>query len=239
MTKYVELSSITGSSSMSVADLKIRSSLIEQRIFSAVMFAKQAGNLEKQFNKETVEKYTIKEHRGYVIAAITECGAFLESTISEFLCNIKDDCSQVPILNDQLKHVFKVMFEDIEKMSGVINKFNKVLELCQISPINLGENPGQDAETVIDLRNNLVHYKPKWRGDTPSNERKEKRISQLEKRLNSNPFIEGNPFFPHQCLSYDCAKWAIETCIQFNDQFHVRIQMKPPYDRNELLSLMQ
>lgn len=202
---------------------QLRTSLTQQRIESAVMFAKHAHSIE-----QANETNRTGDYRGYVIASITECGAFLESIVSEFLYNILEDCSNVSILNDELKRTFKAVAEFIERMNGVVGKFDKILELCQVGAIPKGGFPSQDVASVIELRNLLVHYKPRWQA---AGQRSRDRIGQLEGRFATNPFIAaGNPFFPDRCLSYGCTKWAIEACLAFSDEFYTLIQTVPPYD---------
>jgi hypothetical protein len=96
------------------------------------------------------------------------------------------------------------------------------------------EGAYQDTDSLIALRNVLIHYKPEWVG---TDDVAEKTIfSRLKSKLGSkksllNPFASpGDAFFPKKCLSHGCAKWAINATLEFADKFFRRLKLVPPYD---------
>ncbi len=48
-----------------------------------------------------------------------------------------------------------------------------------------------------------------------------------------NPFFSGsgNPFFPDKCLGHGCAKWALESSVEFADAFFSRMGIVPRHER--------
>jgi len=58
---------------------------------------------------------------------------------------------------------------------------------------------------------------------------RKKRAADLEAALkkqefSANPFYAtGNAFLPDRCLGYGCARWAVETSVEFVNEFWKRI----------------
>lgn len=82
--------------------------------------------------------------------------------------------------------------------------------------IELGHGVGQDACLLVDLRDEIVHYKTEWRDDAAVSERLQ---SGLQRRFKPRPFPAGSVFFPEQCVSADSARWAMTTAEQFMRRF--------------------
>ena len=100
-------------------------------------------------------------------------------------------------------------------------------------PLESDHSLYQDAELLIALRNGLVHGRPEWHTPGQPFDDVEKLGERLnEKQFSPSPFIlaEGNAYFPDKCLSYGCAKWAVESSISFADGFYSRIGLIPKYD---------
>jgi hypothetical protein len=95
-----------------------------------------------------------------------------------------------------------------------------------------GQPPCQDVSTLIVIRNVLIHYKPAWA--SAEEEQADKKILSLqqEKKFSLNPLISGqsDPFFPDKCLSYGCARWAVNTSIQFVEEFFTKMGLPVPFD---------
>lgn len=79
----------------------------------------------------------------------------------------------------------------------------------------------QDAALVVRLRNELVHYKSRWGQELE----RTKLIQALrDKGHPKPPFIDGSAnFFPRECLSASCARWAVESCVAFLDGFYANL----------------
>lgn len=83
-----------------------------------------------------------------------------------------------------------------------------------------GKSPFQGADALIKLRNALVHFKPEWHDEQELHKKIELR---LKDKFPINPFIGVNGvFFPQQCMSYGCTKWAVSTALMFMKDFSER-----------------
>jgi hypothetical protein len=98
----------------------------------------------------------------------------------------------------------------------VLDKFQLAMRLRTKKRIDSGDTIYKNAETLILMRNAVVHFKPEW-----SHEKKiQKKIEQrIPKKLPLSPFAHGDSVFPDQCMSYGCARWCVETALAFVDAF--------------------
>ena len=96
---------------------------------------------------------------------------------------------------------------------SVLGRYRLVLHLLNKTRLAKGEQPWQDADLVVRLRNELVHYKSRWGKELD----RSKLLSALQKKgFTKPPFIQGSPnFFPHECLSAGCASWSVQSCVGF------------------------
>lgn len=160
------------------------------------------------------------QHRAYVAAAIMQSTAALESEVwqvahygpGQHLGSNETDIAARNFL-DPLK-------DEIDKMP-VLRRFEVVLHLLRKEPINRGHQPYRDANLLVQLRNAITHYK-----SLLGAEMGEKKLYQSLQTLGhmKPPFIQGNQnFFPHQCLSAECADWAWRTVDKFLTDFSTKL----------------
>jgi hypothetical protein len=82
----------------------------------------------------------------------------------------------------------------------------------------------QHVQTALDLRNELLHYKPEWQGSARHH---------FQSRLNKLPpnrHITSGPWFPNQVLSADCADWTCDVCVAFVDTWSGHMGLTNPPD---------
>ncbi|MEO0941606.1 MAG: hypothetical protein AAFY30_08605, partial [Cyanobacteria bacterium J06642_12] len=47
-------------------------------------------------------------------------------------------------------------------------------------------------------------------------------------RFAENPLVFGTkPFFPDRCLGHGCAKWALDSCVSFVEEFYSEMGLSP------------
>jgi hypothetical protein len=58
-----------------------------------------------------------------------------------------------------------------------------------------------------------------------------KLIKSLRGKFSTIPWIgNNNPFFPDKCLSYGCARWAVESSFAYSDEFYKKLGVPAPYE---------
>lgn len=214
-------------------ELEIRSSLSLSHIKSAVHLAKLSYDIEVA-DDGTRPSELFYVHRAYVIGSIITAVSYLEATINEFFADIADDSSSIQLSPDA-KALMNIMWKPGIEKSAIMEKYQIALTLAQKNIFDKGGEPYQSASYLNELRNALVHYKPEWVGNENDDKRtlsKNLRDKLVNRIKNLNPLANaGNcAFFPHKCLGYGCAKWAVESCVQFTDEFFSRIGLPSNLD---------
>lgn len=116
-----------------------------------------------------------------------------------------------------------VAVELLEKES-ILGKYQKVLALRGLEAFDQGSEPYQSVDVLIKLRNALVHFKPEWHDEQIEHLRLGERFRG---KFALNSFIsEGTGvLFPQRCISYGCAKWAVESSLAFIKAFCERMEL--------------
>lgn len=214
----------TDNSSATIEGFEIRSHLS----FSHIKAAAHLANLSYEIEADDDGKRPsglFYVHRAYVVGCIITAASYLEATINEVLADIAEDPDAAAWMETNR----------IDK-KPILDKYDIVFDHAEKDLFCKGAEPYQSASSLIDLRNRLVHYKPEWVGTGEGYKEtfSEKLRERLEKKIKKlNPLADaGNcSFFPHKCLSYGCAKWAVESSIKFTDEFFLKLGL--PSNLNE------
>jgi hypothetical protein len=208
-----------------------------QHIQSAALFTRQCYQIESNYDG-TFSDELIAEHRSYVTGAIFATVSFLEATINELFADTVDHPDGE--LASHLDSSTKLLMADMWKRGiprtatyQIIEKFQIALTLARKTLLNTGRTPFQDAQTLIIIRNALIHYEPMWISVEEEGQADKRILSlQQKKKFALNPLITGqsNPFFPDKCLSHGCARWAINASIQFVEEFSSKIGIPILFD---------
>jgi hypothetical protein len=210
---------------------------------AASIFARRARELERnppppsaaeKANGLTWPVATVEEHRSSVIAAITSAVGFLEASINELFASAKHDNLEVGgrLPTDERKILSEA--REMVDTNRLLDRFQLCLMTLGKPILDRGSQPHQDAQLLVSLRNELVHYKPVWReGGIPNAIGGGKvSVGLSQKGFPLHPFTrEGNPFFPDRCLGAACAAWARDAAVALSDEFFRRLGVLPVYDR--------
>ena len=160
------------------------------------------------------------EHRGLVSAAVMQCAAALETEAAE-VCVYGPGAHLGSNGTDQSAQQFLAPLADVIDHQETLRRFELILHLLQRPALDKGREPYQSAALVVRLRNETTHYKSRWGQDMELS----KLFSSLKGlRHNPPPFISANTnFFPHQCLSADCAAWAVNSTVAFLDAVYDKL----------------
>lgn len=219
--------------------VQVRSYFSIQHILSAGYLCKKLIEFEKTISNENNDDDLI-DHRSLVVSTILSCASFLEANINELFM----DASENPngIVKDLPKSTIKVLSKmwsrGIPRTASypILEKYQIALALSNKKEFDLGTSLIQNITVLIKLRNALVHYEPesvitKDIAET-STIKKQKLEQQLKGKFPLNPYTGiDNPFFPDKCLSLGCALWAFNSCINFTDDFFMKLGIVPTYQR--------
>ncbi len=201
--------------------------------WSARHFAALAKQIEDAGGKA---RFDIK-HRSYVTASIFAAVSFLESAINELFKDAWDESKErlkeSEYVNSLPPNVLQALAaewgstEAVNKHSYSLGKFNVALAAAGQTEFDEGQQPYQDANLLIKLRNTLVHFKPETLGGTDEH--------QLDRKLRGkfalNKLMDGtgNPPFPDKWLGFGCCEWAVSSTESFADEFFSRMGLAPKY----------
>jgi hypothetical protein len=172
------------------------------------------------------------QHRAYVIGAVLEAVAFLESFVNEIIKDAADGHSGATAgLTDQAVVRLAASWQTIEGAS-VMDKYRMVRVLTDTPAADTGRRPHDDVVHLVRLRNWLVHNKPRDVGeDSP-----DKVIDHVRGRFPANPFLDSPgrvAWFPNHALSAGCASWATTSARTFAEEFVTAIGSTRRHHRQE------
>ena len=198
--------------------------------------ARHFAQLAKQIEDEHQGSPTFNvEHRAYVTSCIFSSVAFMEAAINEVFGDANDKhMSYIDNLGAQATKSMAAFWKKSHRKASILYKYMVALDHVGQKRFDKGKRPYQEARLLIDLRNVLVHYKPKSLG---SKGKQHKFEGNLKTRFATNQLMAGadNPFFPDKCLGYGCCEWAIRSSEAFTDDFFSRIGVTPNYQRVDII----
>jgi hypothetical protein len=145
----------------------MRTYLSSHHLFAAKHFASLAGEIEDEHHGRS---YFDPKHRAYVMASILSSVAFLEATINELFQDAYEQHSRyVGSINSRTLELMKYFWEDTKETENksrttILKKYQFALTFADVARFIENESPYQDVALLTDLRNELVHYKPKTLG---------------------------------------------------------------------------
>jgi hypothetical protein len=107
----------------------------------------------------------------------------------------------------------------------LLDRFKLALKLAGRPPIPNGDMY-QSVDGLIDLRDHLVHFKPKSRSIDTDDDLERK----LKPRITENQQPIGIPWFPNKALGAGAAAWACKSSIDFARTWHQLMGLKHPFD---------
>jgi len=188
--------------------------ITKQHFQAGAFFADSATCLESKIAKAHLLNDIRKaHHRAYAVGAIVSAVMGLEACINEIYLDACDKSkTNLAGLDEDAMSLLALWWPEIESRS-ILLKYEHALLLLGKPQLPRGENPYQDADHLIHLRNALTHYKPEWDDSLDMH-------SGLQCRLTGKFDLNrlsttSNLWFPHQCLGAGCAKWAVSTAEEF------------------------
>lgn len=192
--------------------------------YSAQFLAAQAEKIE---NEKCNDEEKIFQHRAYVIGSILSSVTFLETNINELFSDA----------NHYIHHNLKGLSDEVIGLMGrlwdrgiprtarygIIEKYEVALDLVDKNFDKSGST-FSNAMALVTLRNELIHTEPEWQNLKHWIPKSQKDMHKIEKKLRgkfqlNNLAEDHEPFFPTKCLGVGCAKWAIDTSLNFDLDF--------------------
>jgi hypothetical protein len=166
------------------------------------------------------------QHRSHAMIAVMSSVAFLESLVNEAYTDVVDN---VPGIVDDLGPESRQLMTEFwrtHSRASLLSKAQTALESAGAAPIELEDGIGHEAALLVDWRNALIHYKPEWHGNHPSELERD-----LTGRFPRSRLIAGDgpDPWPSWALGAGGASWAIRVAREFADEWTTRMNLAPPY----------
>jgi hypothetical protein len=191
----------------------VRYSFTVQFLVGATMLARDAQRIEAE-KADAASEAEQMQHRAHVVGAIMQATAALESEIWEVMVYGPGHHRGSTKIDTAAADLLKPLADAIDGES-VLERYGLVLHVLQKKPLARGSQPWQDADLVVRLRNEIVHYKSAWKSALD----KKKLVLQLAAKKHGPPLFEKSELFPRAYLSATCAYWAVQSCAAFLDAF--------------------
>ncbi len=217
--------------------MDVRANLSPFHIHAAALFARDSWRLESEHGDKPLEELRgtglVEDDEGYVIGAVFTSVAFLEAKINELfddMVGATETTSFKQLAPDNREKMARWWELEQGNQARTLEKFQGALTAIGKCPFDTKVSPYQDADNLIELRNELVHYRPKL---IPVGATVPDGITRrLEGKFSTNPWYRGrgNPFYPHKCLGHGCAEWAVKSSLRFTDKVFERMGITTKYD---------
>jgi len=196
-----------------------RINMASHNMVAAAWFSRRVGEIEGQHAGHPHGDWWL-EILHNSSACILSLVASLEAYANElFVDREKTFLSYSPAL-------LGTIWDGLERKS-TFQKLDFALLLLNKPLLDTGRRPGQDVKMIIELRNALVHFKPK--GDDEDNWHRN--LSRtLNSRFQPSPFLTDTLLLPRRWATHGCTKWAVEQSLQFADEFRTSAGLPAKYD---------
>jgi hypothetical protein len=205
---------------------------------SAHYMASRSFKIEKEFISQKIDGIPYFSLIAYVTSCIFLSVAFLESRINELIMEVTDNISN-PWNKGAISDDDLIAFRRINIGQKRDPHYSKILEKYQIVLLELGRsqfyrnrNPYQNVHILIKLRNDLIHFQPEVVLVEPRNPSEEHKLLRTFKhKFPMNPIAKSlnHLQYPDIILGYGCARWAVNSSIEFVSEFNNHINLTQSY----------
>jgi hypothetical protein len=147
-----------------------------------------------------------------VPVAIVMAGAALEANANELLQDILDGQTRLDLTNSRRK----LLLDLKEDYSGnAVVKYRR-LALLMDKDCDTGTEPWHNAKLLVRYRNEFMHFRPSWDDEDIHSG---VFVEELKRKMPVVAAYERAFMFPYGLMTYGCAKWAVQTVLEFCSDF--------------------
>lgn len=211
--------------------MMISYSFTAQFLMASSLFVKRAHALESEVTKSKLEDAQIHEleceHKGLITSVLMQCSAALETAAYQVTHDGPGHHLGSNGVNQEQK-AFLNQLCDLVDDQPTTERFSLILRLLKIPDFDYGIKLCQDVSLLVEIRNALVHYKPKAVYPFDS----EKLLAKLKpKNLALSPFPGAQSiYFPNACLSASLGDWCVRSTFSFLDAFYAKLGAGNPIE---------
>ena len=207
------------------------STLSWRHLQSAIFFTNEAEKLEHKYGHlgPGASEEIRAQHFAYVTGGILSAAYYLEMYIDEILAGMAD--GKLNLIPGDRRGSVPAMLSVVNHFA-TLKRYRVLLELAGKEDVTPADTAYRSAETVIILRNALVHNGTRSLRRPRSRAIADDVNTTLALRLGSpfaNPFASAAaPFFPDRCLCHGCAEFAVRACEEFVEEVDKKMNEDDP-----------
>jgi hypothetical protein len=210
------------------AQMALRVNFAIKHLLSAARFSREVGRIEKENADKPLGDWW-DAMNDYAVACLLLTSAALESYANELFSD------RGTIFRDATpKYIDKIWA--ITERRPPLEKLDLVLELRERPALDKKTRLYRAISAVVLLRNELTHFKPEWTNEP----RKHRFISDMLKGYFTPSTITNDPLiFPRAWISHSCTSWAINTTLEFIEEFERLADLVGRTDRTKFTGRLE
>jgi hypothetical protein len=187
-----------------------------QHMKSARIFALQSKTLEEQHYGDEFGAF-FEDVRSYVSSTIILSVCALEANINEQFYDRNGVLKE--FTDTHRENIFNII-----ERQRILDKYQLGLLLNKRNPLLFDKEPFESIQYLIRFRDLMVHYKPESDLDFKYSKNLEKK---LRTKIHVSPFPDsGAGYLTMKAMSYSCAKWAVNTVLEFSKEYSDLLQIQ-------------
>ncbi len=217
---------------VSISGVSVQTYYSIQHVRAAAFFAREMRALETRLHGTVWREADNVAGLGYVAATLFSAVGFLEALVNEIYADsLTQDGHHLKHLGPEaLKRVAAGAVDRDIQRSPVTDKFKDLLLAAGKKPLLKGSRVSQDAQLVIDLRNELTHYKAAFFDmGSPGMNRKGAFVDGKLKRAIQTKFAprDGSTNQANSWMGAGCASWSVGAVISYAEATSAALDMRP------------
>jgi hypothetical protein len=207
------------------ATLSLRSNFATNHLRAAVRAARGAHDVE-QANDTAGHGQWFDDMLMLVPVAVVMAASALESNANEILKDVLD--GKVPLTNCQ-RLLLTDLFND--RSGNALDKYRRLALLLGKEP-SIRSDSWVDAKLLVSFRNSFMHFKPAW--DREKDTHDGSLVRKLKTKIAVYSAYRSSFMFPYGFMTYDCAKWSVQSVLCFSERFNSLVGLKDRFSSQNL-----
>jgi hypothetical protein len=202
------------------ATMSVRADFARHNLNGAAYAARRTFDIENAGQAETLGP-GFDEIMAVVPVAVSMSGAALEGNSNELIQDLLDMANRTGRMTEATKVLLAELKED--RTGNAIDRYRSIALLQGKIP-NPGDARWGEAALLVKLRNSFMHFKPNWQSVDDEPDKLAKTVQR--KFRTAKPYVNNALYmFPNACLTYECAKWSIDTVLNFSKAISERLEI--------------
>lgn len=208
----------------------IRKEHLSNRLLATARYMAELAGKHERTNDTADEKF-FNELFSYVSSSIFSSVCSAESFINEIITDILEgETSSIEHIEKTKYNILNDYWVKRNMFDSILDKYETTLLILNNKKLIKEKNPYQDMNLLNKLRNELVHYKPKWQyiNNEENLNPYKKILNGLQGKFNVNGKFNKDKYseFPYQIICSGCSTWAYKSAAEFINYFWINSGMQ-------------